>query len=68
MENTRARWLYAWKGRVLAKPTLDEIRNSAEFSTGKVKTLLSRPTVEITEEGKNIVITTAHLSITIKQR
>lgn len=68
LDNTRARWLYAWKGRVLAKPTLAEIADAAEFSSGKVNTLLSRPQLEITEEGRSVVITTAHLTITIKQR
>jgi hypothetical protein len=68
LEGTRARWLYAWKGRVLAKPTLDEIRNTAEFTSGKVNKILSRPSLEITEEGRSVVITTAILTITIKQR
>lgn len=65
---SRARFLYAWKGRVLAKPTLDEIRKSAEFSSGKVNSILSRPNLEITEEGKTVVITLANFTITIKQR
>lgn len=65
---SRARWLYAWKGRVLAKPTIDEIRGAAEFSSGKVNSILSRPNLEITEEGKTVVITLANFTITIKQR
>ena len=65
---SRARWLYAWKGRVLAKPTLDEIRKSAEFSSAKINSILSRPNLETTEEGKTVVITLPNLTLTIKQR
>jgi len=66
IKGTRARWAYAWKGRVQARIKIKDIAKGAEFSAGKVGTLLSRPSLEITEEGKNIVITTPHCTITIK--
>lgn len=62
----KSRWVYAWKGRVESRIKIKDIAKNAEFSAGKVGTLLSRPSLEITEEGKNIVITTPHCTITIK--
>lgn len=65
-KGTRARWVYAWKGRVQAKIKLKDIAQAAEFATGKVGNLLSRPSLEITEDGKVLTITTPHCTITIK--
>lgn len=67
-KNSRSRWLYAWKGRVLAKPTLDDIKRAAVFASDGVQNLLKTPQMEITQEGKSVVITLPDLIITIKQK
>lgn len=64
LENSRSRWMYMWKGRRPAPlPTPDA---AVEFDAKKV--LLQRPTIEISESGKNLVIETPGYIITIKQR
>lgn len=67
-DTTRSRWMYAWKGRVKAKPKLDEISEAAAFTSERVGVLLSRPNMEISEEGKTVVITLPNFTIAIKQR
>lgn len=62
----KAQWMYLWKDKgpyVRPKPDVSQV---VEF-TSEMKTLLKRPTVEITEEGSVITITTPHLSIMIRQ-
>jgi hypothetical protein len=66
LENTRARWLYTWKKKSTKKEPID-MSKAIEFNP-TVDALLNRPGVEITEEGKNLVITLPHVTITIRQR
>ena len=65
LDNTRARWMYMWKPRSKTKPVID-VAAAVEYSP-RVGALLSRPHLEITEEGGAIVITMSRLTITIKQ-
>lgn len=63
-DSTRSRRVYVWKGLPPApKPTLDQA-----VHYDPVKTLLSRPNLDISEEGDVITITLPHMSITIKAR
>jgi predicted Zn-ribbon and HTH transcriptional regulator len=64
--NTRARWAYAWKEKVRLPVTLEDIERGVVATSERVESLLSRPNLEITEEGKTIVITTQHCTITVK--
>jgi hypothetical protein len=61
--NTRARWLYAWKGRKITKPDASE---GVHFEDKRL--ILQRPTIEISEAGSAITIEMQHLVITIKSR
>lgn len=65
LEGTRARWMYMLKPRVKTKPVID-MEKAVEFRP-RVGALLTRPHLEITEEGQAIVITMKGLSITIRQ-
>lgn len=63
LEGTRARWLYVWKGKKKEKP---DMARAIEYSQ-VVENVLSRPNMEITEEGDTVVITLPSITITIKQ-
>ena len=56
---SRSRWAYEWKGQRGAKVY------GTEYNP---KVLLDRPTVLITEEGREITLEFQHLSITIRQK
>lgn len=65
-ENTRSRWTYIWKNRPLSsssKPSLDDA-----IEVNAVRSLFSRPNIEISEEGNTLVLTLPHVTITIKHR
>lgn len=63
-DTTRARWLYVWKNRPPpAKPTIDDA-----VALSQVRSLFSKPNIEISEEGNVVTITLPQWSITIKQR
>lgn len=63
-EDRRSRWLYVWKGRPpVAKPTIDDA-----LKLSATQTILSKPNIEISEEGNVVTITLPGWSITIKQR
>lgn len=59
----RSRWMYLWKGRKLAAPSIE---SAVDFDTKKL--LVQRPNVEISEAGGSITIELPNLVITIKQR
>ena len=63
----RSRWLYAWKGKKALKPTLDDIKKGAVVAEDYVNSILRRPNMEITQEGRKVIITLAGLTITIDQ-
>lgn len=66
-DKTRARWMYVWRPQEpVVKPTVAEAISQAEQST--VDKLLSRPNIEITEEGNSVVITLPTITITITTR
>lgn len=65
LDGTRARWMYMMKPVVKIKPVID-MAKAVEFNP-RVGALVTRPHLEITEEGNAIVITMRNLSITIKQ-
>lgn len=63
MEDRRARWAYVWKGRdgaVQMPPRADHVHTPT--------TLLSKPTVEITEHGDVIKIDLPQLQIVIRPK
>lgn len=63
-DDRRSRWLYVWKGRPpIQKPTIDE---ALQRSTAQM--ILSKPNIEISEEGSVVTISLPNWSITIKQR
>jgi hypothetical protein len=65
-DNTRARWMYVWKPQTPPpKPTLADAMEKAEQAS--INKLLSRPNIEITEEGDSVVITLPAFTITIKK-
>lgn len=66
LENTRARWLYIWKNKGPAKKFKPDLDQAIEFNE-TVANVLTRPSMEITEEGDTVVITLAAITITIKQ-
>lgn len=68
MENSKARWVYAWKGRTQARIKLKDIAAHAASVSDKVRTLVSQPALEIVEDGRTVTITLPHLTITIQQR
>lgn len=66
-DRTRGRWMYVWKPQKPApKPTAAEAVQQAEQLT--VNKLLSRPNIEITEEGNTIVIMLPAFTITVTKR
>lgn len=67
LEGTRARWLYTLKPAAAKKAAKPDLSQAVEYH-GKSQMVLSRPYVEITEEGDTIVITMPKLSITIRQK
>ena len=56
---SRSRWAYEWKGQRAAKVY------GLDYNP---KVLLDRPTVLVTEEGKEITLEFQHLVITIRQK
>lgn len=60
---SNARWLYAWKGRKTELPSMEQ---AVDFLDKHM--ILQRPNVEISEQGKNIKIELAELTITIAVR
>jgi hypothetical protein len=65
LEGSRARWLYALKPP--GKKPKPDLAQAIEYH-GKTEMVLSRPYVEITEEGDAIVITMPKMTITIRQK
>ena len=65
LDNTRARWLYVWKDRPKVKPVVD-MSQAIEFNE-RVESVLTRPNMQVTEEGDTVVITLPTITITIKQ-
>lgn len=63
---SKARWLYAWKGRNHTIPSIEDIRKSSMAAERSIGTLLSRPNLEITQDGKVVTLTMPNLTITIK--
>jgi hypothetical protein len=63
--NTRARWLYVWKGKK-SPPKPDVSEAVEDFMTKRV--LVQKPSLEISEAGNNITIELPNLVITIKAR
>ena len=63
-ENSRARWMYAWKGGT--GPKLHENLKAALEYTPRI--LADRPTVLITEEGGTITLELPNLFIVIKTK
>lgn len=62
----RSRWMYVWKNKSpVVKPKVDTSQ-AFEFNE-QVDSLLKRPNLEITQEGKCVIITMPHLTITIRQ-
>lgn len=66
LDNTRARWLYMWKPASQAKKHVVDMTEAVEYNR-TVSELLNRPNLSISEEGNVVVLTTPHLTITIKQ-
>lgn len=66
LEGTRARWLYIWKDKGPPKKAPVDMDKAIEFNQ-TVHSVLSRPKLEITEEGDSIVLTLPQLTITIKR-
>ena len=59
--NSRARWIYAWKGRpTTVLPSMDE---AVDFLDKQM--ILQRPSMEISEAGKKLRIELANFVITI---
>lgn len=65
--NSRARWMYVWKGRTVQRPTVAQVMENAQAASASVQTLLQRPSMEITQEGRKVVITLPNFTITITQ-
>lgn len=66
-DRSRARWMYVWRPhRPEPKPSLAEAISEAE--TLSVNKLLTRPNIEITEEGDSIVITLPSFTISVRKR
>lgn len=64
LENSRARWLYAWKGRPPVE--MPDMAQAIAFDE-RVERILSTANMEITEEGDSIVITLPAITITVKR-
>ncbi len=62
--DSRARWLYAWKGR--PKTELPTMEDAVDFLDKQM--ILQRPSIEISEAGDSIKIELPNLVIIIKQR
>lgn len=63
---SKARWLYAWKGRNHAVPSIEDIRKSSIAAERSINTLLTKPNLEITQDGKVVTLTMPNLTITIR--
>jgi len=57
--NNRSRWAYQWKGH--KGPAMHGVEYTPRI-------LADRPTLLITEEGRDVTIETPHLLITIRQK
>ncbi len=64
--NSAARWAYSWKPQQNLR-TQPEVR-SIEYIKPSKPTLLSRPSIEITEDGQDIVIDLPSLQIRIRTK
>lgn len=66
-DRSRSRWMYVWKPqRPEARPSLAEAVSEAE-ALG-INKLLTRPNIEITEEGDSVVITLPGFTISVRRR
>lgn len=59
-DNTRARWMYVWKGRKTVLPTMDQ---AVDYLDKQM--ILQRPSIEISGAGGTIRIELPNLVITI---
>lgn len=67
-DRTRARWMYVLKPQVPPPPrpsVAEAVEQAEQLSVNK---LLSRPNIEITEEGDTVVITLPSFTITVSKR
>jgi hypothetical protein len=63
-EGTKARWMYVWRNKPPVKP---DVTKAIGFEP-QLDRLLSRPTLDITEDGKRLTIMLPDLTITIQKR
>jgi hypothetical protein len=63
LENTRARWLYVWKGKTPVK-----LEKGIDFDPAKGIKLVDRPQMEITDDGGVITIELPSLQLVIRPK
>lgn len=65
-DRTRSRWMYVWKPQQpQPKPAVAEAVEQVQNLP--INKLLTRPNIEITEEGDSVVITLPSFTITVKK-
>lgn len=63
-DGARSSWAYLWKGRRPAPPPSPD--QATDFNARKV--LLQRPSIEVSEQGNNVVIELPNMVLTIRLR
>jgi hypothetical protein len=66
LEGTKARWLYMWKDKGPKKKAPVDLSQAIAYDEN-VDRLLGKPSIEVSEDGKTISITTPYCTITVQQ-
>jgi hypothetical protein len=67
LEGTKARWMYVWKDKGPKKRPKPDMSQAIEY-TPQLDKLISKPNLDISDDGKTINIVTPYLTITIQTR
>lgn len=66
--NSQARWAYFWKNRAETAPARRPSAAPAAELPASIRTLLSKPNIEITDNGGTVVIELPQLTVTIRTK
>lgn len=67
MDGTKSRWMYVWKDKGPKRKPKPDLSQAIAYDES-VATLLSRPNIEIAEDGSQVTITLPDWTISIKKR
>jgi len=67
LDGTKARWLYVWKEKGPKKEPVIDMSQAIEYNAA-LDSMLHKPAVHVSEDGKTVTISTQYAVITVQQR